>query len=48
MLTLARWISDRLKVLWIFRENHNNNKLQFEASPIVVHKRSTSQNMPFW
>lgn len=29
-------------------ENGNNKKLQFEASPKVVDKRSTSQNMPFW
>jgi len=41
---------DGLKALWILEENdnRNNKKLQFEASSRVVHKRSTSQNMPIW
>jgi len=40
--------ADGLKALWILEENDNKKKLQFEASPRVVHKRSTSQNIPIW
>lgn len=36
---LTSEISEGLKALWIFRENHNNNKLQYETSSIVMHKR---------
>ena len=38
---LASGISGGLKALLILGENDNNN-LKFEASPRVVHKRSTS------
>lgn len=38
---------DGLKALWILEIN-DNKKLQLEDSPRVVHKRSTSQNMPIW
>ena len=31
-----------------FGENDNNKKLQFGASPRVVHKRTTWQKMPIW
>lgn len=44
----ASGISDRLKALWILEENDDNKKLQSEASPGVVRKRSASQNMPIW
>jgi len=48
ILTLASEISDELKALWILERNDNNKELQLEASSRVVHKRSTSQNMPIW
>ncbi len=48
ILTLASGISDGLKALWTLEKNDNNKKLQFEASHRVVHKRSTSQNVPIW
>jgi len=44
----ASGISDELKALGILGENDNTKKLQFEVLPRVVHKRSTSQNMPMW
>jgi len=37
-----------LKALWVLKEDDNSKKLQFEASPRVVHKQSTSQNIPIW
>lgn len=48
MLTLVCRISDGLKTLWILKANENSKKLQFEALPRIVHKRSTSQNIPIW
>ena len=39
-LTLASRISDGLKALWILEEIDNKKRLQFEASPKVVHKRN--------
>lgn len=36
---LTSGISEGLKALWIFRENHNYKKLQFETSSIVMYKR---------
>jgi len=39
---LASGILDGLKALWILEENENSKKLQFEASPKVMHKRSSS------
>lgn len=39
---LASRIPDGLKILWILKAVENSKKLQFEASSIVVHKRSTS------
>ena len=41
-------ILNGLKALWILGEDDNSKKLQFEASPIVVHKQSTSQNIAIW
>ena len=37
-----------LKALWILGADKNSKKLQLEASLGVVHKRSTTQNMPIW
>jgi len=48
ILMLASGISGGLKALCILEEDYNNKKLQFRASPRVVHKRSTSQNIPIW
>lgn len=42
ILKLVSGISDELKALLILGENDNNKKLQFEASPKVMHKQSTS------
>jgi len=39
---LTSGISEGLKALWIFRENYNNKKLQFETSSIVMYKRISS------
>ena len=39
---LVSGISDELKTLWILEADENSKKLQFEASPKVVHKRNTS------
>ena len=44
-LMSASGISDGLRTLWILEVN-DNKKLQLEVSSRVVHKRSTSQNMP--
>jgi len=32
----------------VLEGNDSNKKLQFEVASRVVHKRSTSQNMPIW
>ena len=46
ILMLASGILDELKVHWIWKEDKGREKLKCEKSPIVEHKRSTSQNMP--
>lgn len=38
---LSSGISDGLKTLWILEADESSKKLQFEATPRVVHKRSS-------